>query len=97
MGAAAGDVTVSGGGGHEVFSGKHPVSALVELCTKRRWGSPAFELVFESGPDHKKNFLFRVRVNEREFQDQVAYPNKKQAKAMAAQHCLLQLGLALKM
>ncbi|XP_059477817.1 protein SON [Neocloeon triangulifer] len=83
--------------GHEVFSGKHPVSALVELCTKRRWGSPVFELVFESGPDHKKNFLFKVKVNGREYQDQIAYSNKKQAKAMAAQHCLLQLGLVVVM
>lgn len=41
--------------------GKHPVSALVELCNRRKWGAPAFELVHESGPDHKKNFLFKVR------------------------------------
>jgi len=43
------------------FSGKHPVSALVELCNKRRWASPDFQMVHEGGPDHKKNFLFRVR------------------------------------
>ncbi|CAB3363771.1 Hypothetical predicted protein [Cloeon dipterum] len=90
----AGAVEVSPvAGGGEVFSGKHPVSALVELCTKKRWGSPVFELVFESGPDHKKNFLFKVKVNNREYQDRIAYTNKKQAKAMAAQYCLLQLGL----
>jgi dsRNA-specific ribonuclease len=46
--------------GGEIFSGKHPVSALVELCTKRHWGAPNFEVVFESGPDHKKNFVFKV-------------------------------------
>ena len=41
-------------------SGKHPVSALTELCTKRRWGAPAFELINETGPAHKKMFLFKV-------------------------------------
>ena len=41
--------------------GKHPVSALVELCNKRKWGPPQFEFIFECGPDHKKNFLCKVR------------------------------------
>jgi len=36
------------------------VSLLVELCSKRRWGAPQFELCFECGPDHMKNFLFKV-------------------------------------
>ena len=45
----------------KLLAGKHPVSALVELCNKRRWGSPDFQLVHEGGPDHKKNFLFKVR------------------------------------
>jgi dsRNA-specific ribonuclease len=43
------------------FPGKHPVSALTELCNKKKWGSPEFIMVHESGPDHKKNFLFKVR------------------------------------
>lgn len=42
------------------FSGKHPVSALVELCSKRKWSPPDFEMVFDCGPDHKKNFLMKV-------------------------------------
>lgn len=41
-------------------AGKHPVSALVELCNKRRWGAPQFTVINETGPDHKKNFLFKV-------------------------------------
>ena len=44
------------------MTGKHPVSALVELCNRRKWGAPVFELVHESGPDHKKNFLFKVNT-----------------------------------
>uniref|UniRef100_A0A3P9KXH9 SON DNA binding protein n=1 Tax=Oryzias latipes TaxID=8090 RepID=A0A3P9KXH9_ORYLA len=40
--------------------GKHPVSALIELCNKRRIVQPDFVLVHHSGPDHRKNFLFKV-------------------------------------
>eukprot|EP00058_Branchiostoma_floridae_P027127 XP_002612618.1 hypothetical protein BRAFLDRAFT_219680 [Branchiostoma floridae] len=42
------------------LSGKHPVSALMEICNKRKWMPPEFVLVHDSGPDHKKNFLFKV-------------------------------------
>lgn len=73
--------------------GKHPVSLLVELCSKRRWGAPQFELCFECGPDHMKNFLFKVRVNGNEYKPSVASPNKKQAKAEAATICLQALGV----
>ena len=27
------------------LSGKHPVSGLLELCTRRRWGPPSFSQV----------------------------------------------------
>uniref|UniRef100_A0A4W6F027 G-patch domain-containing protein n=1 Tax=Lates calcarifer TaxID=8187 RepID=A0A4W6F027_LATCA len=40
--------------------GKHPVSALIELCNKRRIMQPDFVMVHHSGPDHRKNFLFKV-------------------------------------
>lgn len=73
--------------------GKHPVSLLVEFCSKRRWGVPQFELCFECGPDHRKNFLFKVRVNGNEYKPSVASPNKKQAKAEAATICLQALGV----
>lgn len=75
------------------LSGKHPVSALVELCSKRRWGPPEFTLIHDSGPDHKKNFLFKVKVNGVEYQPAVASPNKKHAKAQSATICLQQFGL----
>ena len=42
--------------------GKHPISALVELCNKRRWMPPDFIIVQESGPDHKKHFIMKVSV-----------------------------------
>ena len=45
-------------------TGKHPVSALQELCTKKHWPTPVYELVNESGPGHMKTFLYRVSANQ---------------------------------
>ena len=42
------------------LSGKHPVSALMELCSKRRWGPPTFSQAFDCGPPHKKQYVFKV-------------------------------------
>jgi hypothetical protein len=39
----------------------------------------------------------QVTVNNKEYQPNIACGNKKQAKALAAQHCLEQLGLVVKM
>ncbi|KAL8581907.1 hypothetical protein ACOMHN_010281 [Nucella lapillus] len=75
------------------LSGKHPVSALTELCTKRRWGAPAFEVANETGPAHKRMFLFKVRVNGVEYQPAASCGNKKLAKAQAAAICLQEMGL----
>lgn len=75
------------------LSGKHPVSALTELCSKRKWGAPAFELVSECGPAHRKNFLFKVRVNGVEYIPASACGNKKLAKAQAAAIYLQEMGL----
>uniref|UniRef100_A0A1A7XTV9 SON DNA binding protein n=1 Tax=Iconisemion striatum TaxID=60296 RepID=A0A1A7XTV9_9TELE len=72
--------------------GKHPVSALIELCNKRRIMQPDFVMVHHSGPDHRKNFLFKVTVNGVDYQPQTASPNKKHAKAMAATVALQGLG-----
>uniref|UniRef100_A0A8C9EH93 DRBM domain-containing protein n=1 Tax=Pavo cristatus TaxID=9049 RepID=A0A8C9EH93_PAVCR len=45
------------------LSGKHPVSALMEICNKRRWSPPEFVLVDDSGPDHRKHFIFKVSLH----------------------------------
>ena len=42
------------------FQGKHPVSILHELCTRKRWEPPVFHQVADIGPDHQKHFLFKV-------------------------------------
>lgn len=44
----------------KTLAGKHPVSLLGEFATKRKLGVPQYECCFECGPDHKKNFLFKV-------------------------------------
>ncbi|WAR07067.1 SON-like protein [Mya arenaria] len=75
------------------LSGKHPVSALGELCNKRRWGAPRYDMVHESGPSHRKDFLFKVTVNGTDYQPSVTSNNKKLAKAQSATVCLQELGL----
>ncbi|XP_066478606.1 protein SON [Tiliqua scincoides] len=75
------------------LSGKHPVSALVEACNKRRWSPPVFVLVHDNGPEHRKHFLFKVMVNGVEHKPTNPSPNKKHAKAAAATVALQALGI----
>ncbi|XP_023941230.2 protein Son isoform X2 [Bicyclus anynana] len=86
-----------GGGGSAplVAGGKHPVSLLGEYCSKQKLGPPEYSLCFECGPDHKKNFLFKVKVAGVEYQPAVASANKKQAKADSAQLALQKLGIVI--
>ncbi|XP_040571096.1 uncharacterized protein [Lepeophtheirus salmonis] len=75
------------------LSCKHPVSALMELATKRRWGPPNFVQAFECGPPHKKQYIYKVTVNGMEYQPTVACENKKKAKSDAATFALQEMGL----
>ncbi|XP_055501069.1 protein SON-like isoform X2 [Leucoraja erinacea] len=75
------------------LSGKHPVSALMEICNKRKWAPPDFLMIRDSGPDHCKHFLFKVLINGTEYKPNHASPNKKHAKASAATTALQALGL----
>ncbi|KAJ6662431.1 hypothetical protein lerEdw1_011844 [Lerista edwardsae] len=75
------------------LSGKHPVSALMEACNKRRWSPPVFVLVHDNGPEHRKHFLFKVMVNGVEHKPNHPSPNKKHAKAAAATLALQALGI----
>lgn len=45
------------------FESKHPVSLLGELCAKRKYGAPFYEIVSEAGPFHRRNFLFKVKLS----------------------------------
>ncbi|XP_022919854.2 protein Son [Onthophagus taurus] len=90
------NVPSKGGGASSsqvVLQGKHPVSLLGEYACKNKLGIPQYDLCFECGPDHKKNFLFRVILNNIEYKPQIASPTKKEAKANAALVCLQQLGI----
>ena len=58
-----------------------------------KWGPPNFVQLFEVGPAHKKQYIFKVTVNGQEFQPTIASENKKKAKADAATVCLQKLGL----
>uniref|UniRef100_A0A914W2X3 Protein SON n=1 Tax=Plectus sambesii TaxID=2011161 RepID=A0A914W2X3_9BILA len=74
------------------ISGKHPTSVLMELCSKRRWGPPQFTCI-ESGPSNNRRFLWKVVVNNVEYQPAVPSNNKKTGKGQAAQVVLQSLGL----
>eukprot|EP00794_Sanderia_malayensis_P000297 gene297-923_t len=71
--------------------GKHPVSALAEFCTKKRWIAPDYKLTFDAGPAHDKQYVFTVHVNGVDYCSTVASPNKKTAKAQAASIALSQI------
>lgn len=60
----------------------------------KRLGIPEYNIVFESGQSHSKNFLMKVTVNNVDYQPTVASPNKKHAKAQAAMTALKILGFA---
>ncbi|XP_077150039.1 protein SON isoform X2 [Ranitomeya variabilis] len=74
------------------LSGKHPISALMELCNKKKFSPPEFELVDDTGPEHRKRFLFRVSVNGVLCQPSQPSLTKKLAKATAAAAALQALG-----
>lgn len=75
------------------ISGKHPVSALVELSNKLKWGAPIFQQIEERGPDHKKTFKYKVSVNNITYQPTTSSNSKKTGRAKAAIVCLHNLGL----
>ncbi|XP_067947693.1 protein SON-like isoform X2 [Watersipora subatra] len=72
---------------------KHPVSLLMELCSRRKWQSPQFVVLHESGPPHKKNFIMQVTVNGNTYQPSIASNNKKLAKTHTATVALQAMGL----
>jgi len=75
------------------LSGKHPVTALTELCIKRKWSAPVFTPTFDCGPPHKKQYIFKVTVDGRDYKETSIVDNKKVAKANAALNCLRSLGM----
>uniref|UniRef100_A0A915Q2L8 G-patch domain-containing protein n=1 Tax=Setaria digitata TaxID=48799 RepID=A0A915Q2L8_9BILA len=74
------------------MTGKHPVSILMELCSKKRWQAPQFTCL-ESGPSNNRRFLWKAVVNGVEYQPSVPSTSKKTGKAQACQVVLQSLGL----
>ncbi|VBB27229.1 unnamed protein product [Acanthocheilonema viteae] len=72
--------------------GKHPVSILMELCSKKRWNAPQFTCL-ESGPSNNRRFLWKAVVNGVEYQPSIPSTNKKTGKAQTCQVVLQSLGL----
>lgn len=77
----------------EFMESKHPVSLLGELASKRKWGAPMYEVVHESGPHHHKSFIYQVIMNGMAYTPALPCTTKKEAKKVAAQVCLEQLGV----
>merc|ERR1739838_631204 len=81
------------GGVVKDLSGKHPVSALMEVCSKRRWGQPEFTLLTDPGAGNNRSYLYKVRVYDTEYQPACPSLNKKTATAASATVALQALGL----
>jgi len=69
------------------LTGKHPVSALMELCSKKKWKEPRF--ITETSP---AGFMFKVEVNGTLYSPTTSSDTKKSAKAESARTCLVQMG-----
>jgi hypothetical protein len=72
----------------------HPLSALNELCFRKRWTMPSYKLIEDSGPAHRRTFRFKVTVNGVEYQPVVGNTNKKSARIDTAMACLQELANA---
>ena len=57
---------------------------LIELCHQRNLGVPRFKLLKTKGPEHDKEFIVQVRIENRTFERAQAN-NKKAAEQLAAE------------
>ncbi|CAG0914570.1 unnamed protein product [Notodromas monacha] len=77
------------------FAGKHPVSILMEMCSKNHWEPPIWETQ-DSGPPHLRVFITSVTVRGQTFTPEQPVNNKKQSRHDAALECLKRWGLIFK-
>lgn len=64
-----------------------PKSALQELVQKRFRTHPVYELVSQEGPDHKREFVYRVLIDQREISRGMG-SSRKRAERQAAMRAL---------
>ncbi len=65
-------------------------SELLEKAQSKGWGNPIYQIVHESGPDHNKQFVVRVKVNNK-WLGKGAGSSKKKAEQLAARNALKKL------
>merc|ERR1712059_183335 len=70
------------------LSGKHPISALMELSQRKKWPEPTFMPQYNGG-----KFLFTVVLNGNSYTPGEGSDTKKGGKADSAKHALISLGL----
>uniref|UniRef100_A0A915AJ97 Protein SON n=2 Tax=Parascaris univalens TaxID=6257 RepID=A0A915AJ97_PARUN len=73
-------------------AGKHPVSMLMELCSKKHWSPPQFTCI-ESGPSNNRRFTWKAVVNGVEYEPIASSASKKTGKAQVCAVVLQSLGL----
>ena len=47
--------------GMKDMGNKHPVTVIMEVATRRKWGPPSFQQVLDCGPPHRKQYIWKVR------------------------------------
>ncbi|VDM43826.1 unnamed protein product [Toxocara canis] len=72
-------------------AGKHPVSMLMEICSKRHWSPPQFTCI-ESGPSNNRRFMWKAVVNGVEYEPLTTSTSKKTGKAQVCEVVLQSLG-----
>jgi ribonuclease-3 len=78
----------------EKIKSKDPKSLLQELSQAKGWGTPTYETVSTSGPDHAKIFTVSVSIDNQQ-QGTGEGPSKQKAETQAATSALSQLSSTL--
>jgi ribonuclease III len=74
----------------EKINSKDPKSLLQELSQAGGWGTPVYQIISSSGPDHAKQFTVSVSINGKE-RASGSGPSKQKAETQAAMAALSRL------
>ena len=73
---------------------KHPIVALFDYSSQKRWNNPKFSLVEDKGPAAEE-YLIKVCVNSVDYQPQFGSSSENLARKYAAIEALQALGMKL--